>query len=213
MPVEATRIKGKLRELFPKVNLSTRRLDEISARLAKKAADEADDDAIAQLVNDANDFMPFAEIAKEDDKIRTLEANQKSADPKPTDPQPEPQPEPTPKPTDAVPAWAQSLLNEVKELKQGKIMESKSQQARKLFEENPTFKGLTEKGKEHFFNQIKLDSEVSFDDQIKDLESTYTELVQVKADSADYSGKPPAGGADNKPSDDELDKIVSIAGR
>lgn len=196
MPVEANRIKGKLKEIFPKVNLSTKRLDEISARLAKKATDEADDEMIAQLVNDANDFMPFADIAKEDDKIRTLEANQKKPDS--TDPTP-PNDQPTPKSTvDAPPAWAKAmadtnaiLLKKIEALETGKVIESKTQAARAEFEKNEIFKSIPEKGREFYFKQIDVNSETPFADQIKNLEETHIEITQSKADATGYAGRPP----------------------
>lgn len=76
MAVEAAKIKARLRALFPKANLSTKRLDEISAKLAKKPEDGATDAQIDEVLNDYNDngAMTFEEIAKSDDKIRTLEA-------------------------------------------------------------------------------------------------------------------------------------------
>src|SRR5690606_8314581 len=199
MPVEANRIKGKLRELFPKVNLSTKRLDEISARLAKKATDEADDDAIAQLVNDANDYYSFAEIAKEDDKIRTLEANQKTTESQKDQSNDNSQKDSnqnqsqSQKEDEAVPAWAKALLTEVQELKNGKIIETKTQAARAEFEKNPIFKSIPEAGREFYFRQIDVNSETPFADQIKSLEETHTLITQSKADTTGFAGKPPVG--------------------
>lgn len=79
--VEAAKIKARLRVKFPKANLSTKRLDEISAKLAKKPEDGADDDAIDAVLEDYNDngAMTFEEIAKTDDKVRTLEARKSAA--------------------------------------------------------------------------------------------------------------------------------------
>lgn len=217
MPVEVNRIKGRLKALFPKANLSSKRIDEISARLAKKPADDADDAAVDQVINDANDFMPFSDIAKEDDRIRTLEANQKKPDPKPADDgKPDPKPDPTPDPDD-VPAWAKGmldtnkkLLEKVENLEKGKITENKLAAARKTFNDNETFKGAKESTQEFFFKQLDPNSETSIEDQISDLETQYKDMVQVNADSGDYSGKPPAGGKEvDKPSDAEIEDVAS----
>lgn len=215
MAVEAKRIKERLRSLYPKVNLSTRRIDEISARLAKKPADDADDTAIDGVINDANDFMPFADIAREDDRVRTLEANQKSQDPpKPQDPPQDP-PKPQDPPADDVPAWAKTLIEtnnslkaDLQELKTGKIIETKKQQAKKVFDANETLKGLKETVKEKWFNRIDVNSETSIEDQISDLEEEYNDLVQVSADSKKSPGAPPNGAGGSKPTDAELDNVV-----
>lgn len=206
MPVEVSRIKGRLKELFPKANLSTKRLDELAARLAKKPADEADDTAIDQVINDANDFMPFADIAKEDDRIRTLEAKSKEQDPpKPNDPPADP---PAPKKEDDEPEWAKRLFAKVEAIEKGKITESKEEAAKKLFESNETLKNLKETVKEKWFNRIDVNSETSVEDQITDLEAEYTDLVQLSADSITYAGAPPNGKTNIKPTDEELKDIA-----
>lgn len=213
MAVEAKRIKERLKVLFPGVNLSAKRIDELSARLAKKPADDADDTAVDQVINDANDFMPFKDIAREDDRVRNLEANQKQQDPpKPADP---PQDPPAP-PTDEMPAWAKTLIEtnnslktDLQELKAGKITETKKGAAKKLFEENETLKGLKDSVKEKWFNRIDVNSETPVEDQIADLETEYSELVQGSADSRDASGAPPNGSSNSKPTDAELDAVAA----
>jgi len=91
MAVDATRISGRLRALFPKANLSTTRLNEISGRLSKMPADDADDAAIDAVINQANEYTPFSDIARADDKIRDLESKVKP--PKIDDPKNDPLPD------------------------------------------------------------------------------------------------------------------------
>ena len=76
MAVEPQKIKARLKALFPKANLSTTRLDALAAKLSQKPADDADDAAIDQILTDYNEDAPmtFEEIARHDDKVRTLEA-------------------------------------------------------------------------------------------------------------------------------------------
>ena len=214
MAVEAKRIKERLRALYPKVNLSTKRIDEISARLAKKPADDADDTAIDGVINDANDFMPFADIAKEDDRVRTLEANQRSQDPPPPQNPPQDPPQDPPAPDDA-PEWAKKMLadnekfrQDLQEIKTGRITETKKQQAKKVFDSNETLKGLKESVKEKWFNRIDVNSETPIEDQISDLEEEYNDLVQVSADNKRSPGAPPNGSGGSKPTDAELDSVV-----
>lgn len=124
MAVKPELIKSRLRALFPKANLSTKRLDEISARLAKKPADDADEAAIDEVINDYNDngAMSFEEIAKSDDKIRTLEAG------KPTPPKTdEPIIQPINPETDPIKIMMATLTNlsaEIKGLKEEKTKET-----------------------------------------------------------------------------------------
>lgn len=218
MPIDVARVKGKLKELFPKVNLSTKRLDEISARLANKPADDADDAAIVAIINDANDFMPFADIAKEDDRIRTLEANQKkpATEEKTGGDGGNPNPE-VPKPDDDMPAWAkkmsefnEKLLNEVTELKKGNVIQNKRAEAKKLFELNETLKGLDKDVQEHYLNHLKLDDDTTpLEDQVTGLAGIVQKIVQTKVDSTELPGKPPVGADVKAFTDKDMDMIIN----
>jgi hypothetical protein len=69
--------KARLKAKYPGVNLSKERITAIADRLHKKFPDlteEADHDA---KLDELNELTPFDEIAKSDDKIRTLEAKSK----------------------------------------------------------------------------------------------------------------------------------------
>lgn len=218
MPVESKRIKGRLKVLFPKANLSKKRLDALAARLAKKPADDADDDAIDEILKDANDVYPFEEMGKDEHRIVTAENKLKKqqqnaadddSDDDSDDDEPEDPKKDKSKDNDQMPAWAKKLSQDIAEIKTGKITESKKEAARKLFIENETFKAMKEKGQEHFFNQIDVNSETPVEEQISNLEETYKEIVQVQADSGDFAGRPPLGGGGaGEPSTEELDAIV-----
>ena len=208
MAVKPEKIKERLKVLFPKANLSQKRLDEISAKLAPKPADDADDAAVDIIINDANELMGFEERAKEDDRIRTLEANQKP------EPVPAPDPKPAPTPDDA-PEWAKALaetnkklLEKVEALESGKITETKRQTAAQAVESSELFKALTPEQRNRWIDRIKLDSEVSFEDQVKDFETEFTDIRQTLANSSSYSGPTPTGETDAKPSDKELSYVM-----
>jgi hypothetical protein len=72
-------LKAYLKTLGVK-NLSTQRIDAIADKLALKITDET---TIDVRLEELNEVLPFADIAKDDDRLRTLEA--KSKDPKPKD--------------------------------------------------------------------------------------------------------------------------------
>jgi len=202
MAVTAEQIKARLKVKYPKANLSQKRLDELSAKLAPKPIDGATEEEIDAVLEIANDFNPFEEIARTDDRMRTLEANQK---PKPTDP-PAPAPQnpptpPAPAPDDA-PAWAKALIKqnetiaaELEALKTGKVIETKRSAATQAFEKSEILKALKEDVRPNWINRINVESETSIEDQITALETEYTTMAQSFADSIGYSGPTPAAGS------------------
>lgn len=99
---------------YPGVNLSKTRLAAIATRIEAKIIDDESkiDGALAAM----DDAYPFTEIAKDDDKIRTLEAKSNKtnpADPKKTE---DPKPAADPVIDPDVPSWAQALLQSNKTL-------------------------------------------------------------------------------------------------
>ncbi|WCM42396.1 hypothetical protein MG290_01630 [Flavobacterium sp. CBA20B-1] len=178
------KIAGRLKALFPKANLSTKRIDVITAKLESKVSDDADDTAIDEIVNQANEFMDFEAIAKEDDRVRTLEANQKKGDEGGNPPKDDPTPEP---PKDDTPEWAKALLSKVDALEKGKITESKANTVADLFSKSEILKGLPENQKQSWLKRVNLESE-DLAAEVASLETEYTELRQSFADSADLAG-------------------------
>ncbi|URM37145.1 hypothetical protein [Flavobacterium anhuiense] len=215
MAVTPAQIKARLKVKYPKANLSQKRLDAIAAKLAPKPEDGADDDAIDAVLEAANDFMSFEDIAREDDRVRTLEANQKpKADPPapaPTDPA-----APEKVNTEEVPAWAKTLLDnnqkmaaDIEAFKLGKITEDKRNTASQMLDGSEILKGLKPEIKKKWLERINVESETSLEDQIKDLETEYSDLVQISADSGSYSGAAGSGSNDVKPDEKVVEDIVS----
>lgn len=132
------KIIARLRALYPGVNLSKTRLDQIADKLASKITDENEIDT---RLNDLNDVMPFADIAKQDDRVRTLEAKNKDPkDPPPQDPPKNDPPKADP-PADA-PEWAKTLIDQNKAmaeklaaLEQGRTAENNQARLRSLLKE------------------------------------------------------------------------------
>ena len=203
MAVKPEIIKARLKALFPKANLSTKRIDAIAAKLAPMPADGADDEAVDVVLNQANNFNSFEEIARDDDRIRTLEANQKT-------PQTPAEIEAArieaervkalnnPAPDDA-PSWAKALIEQnqkfaadLEAIKTGKITETKKQTAQSVFESSEILKGLKPEIKANWLNRINVDAETPIEDQVKSLETEYTDLRQGIADNTRYSGAAPS---------------------
>lgn len=200
------KIAGRLKALFPKANLSTKRIDVITAKLESKVSDDADDTVIDEVVNQANDFMDFEAIAKEDDRIRTLEANQKKGDEGGDPPKDDKTPE---QPKDDTPEWAKALLNKVEALEKGKVTESKANTVADLFSKSEILKGLPENQKQSWLKRVNLEAE-DLSAEVSALETEYTELKQSIVDSSEYAGSPfmKTEGKDAV-SDADLDTVMS----
>ena len=221
MAVSAEKIKARLKALFPKANLSTKRLDAYAAKLAPKPADDADDTAIDAIITDYNEVIDFEAVAKEDDKTRTLEADKKKAeeaaakakgktgeDPDPNDPVIE---------VDAdAPAWAKALLkqnerltSDLEAIKSGTVKQTKLQEAQALLEKSDVFKGLDDETKKFMLKNVELDSETPFEEQITGLETVFSKMVQGKADEGVYGGAAGAGNPSSTVNEKEIESIVS----
>lgn len=104
-----TQIIARFKVKFPKVTLSKERLNSIADKLDAKTDDE---DSIDGNLDTMNEFFPFADIQKADDKLRDLESKVKP--PKDKDPDPE-KPEDKPNPAD-MPEWAKGLVTGIQTL-------------------------------------------------------------------------------------------------
>lgn len=216
MAVEKSKVIARLKALFPKANLSQKRLDALADKLASKPADDADDAAIDLVINDFNSVLSIEEIAREDDRVRTLE---QKANPNPPAPPAHPTPPapPTPPKGDDVPSWAQAILDsnkklegELEAIKTGKVIETKKQTASELFSKSEVLKRIPEGIRQNWVNRIDVNSETPFEEQIQALETEYSTLVQVNADNNQYSGPAGNGSADIKADDAVVDAVVNI---
>lgn len=165
-------IKARLKAKYPGVNLSQKRIDAIAAKLEPKITEESQIDAKLDELNE-NGIQSFAEMAKEDDQRRTLEAKLK--DKQKTTPDPDDDDEPTDDPKkspkkskksdDEAPAWAKAMMEEFTALKKEKSQQSISEKVKaheKLKDIPASFlKGRTlpetEEGIEEFVSGVEAD--------------------------------------------------------
>lgn len=110
-------ILAKFKAKYPDVNLSKKRLDALADKLASKITDENEIDA---KLDELNEMLPFADIAKQDDKIRDLEAKAKKTPATP----PKEKEEKEPEEKDDTPQWAKALMQEVQTLKAEKVQQT-----------------------------------------------------------------------------------------
>lgn len=214
MAVEKAKVIARLKALFPKANLSQTRLDAIADKLAKKPADDADEADIDAVINDFNDVLSIEDIAKGDDRTRTLEAEKKKAEElaakkKGNSSKDDEEEEEDIEVDKDAPAWAKALLkqnekltSDLESLKSGNIKQSKLEQAKSLLEKSEVFKKLDEDTKGFMLKNVELYSETPFEEQITSLEGVFSKMVQVSADINQYgpgAGQgAPAGAVDEK---------------
>lgn len=220
MAVKPEKIKERLKALFPKANLSTKRLDAYAAKLAPKPADDADDDAVDAIINDYNEIIDFEAVAKEDDRVRTLEAKAKAdagkakgkGDNDDDDDEDDDEPE-----TKGMSSFEKAMFkkfgkleSDLEAIKTGKVIETKRATASELFGKSEILKNIPENIRKNWENRIDVNSETSFEDQIKALETEYSELTQSNANNNQYAPSAGGGGpAEIKADQTVVDKMVS----
>lgn len=208
-PQIIVRIKAK----FPNANLSKSRLDKIGKQLDSKFETEEELD---EKLDELDGMFPFADMAKEDDRLRTLEAKVK----KETDEKPEPE---SPKDEkgdekDDTPNWAKSLIQTNKALAErlekieaDKVVGSRSQQlSTKLAKVSDADKARITRD----FGRMKFETDEEFEEYLSDIEADVATMVQADADSG-AEGYVPAGGSGSgsggkvkEASDKELDEVM-----
>lgn len=224
MAVPVEMLKGRLKAyLTTKAinNLSNVRIDEFSARLCSLPEDGADDAAIDAVISNADAIFPFKDLASNDDRVRTLEAQTKKPETK-TKEQLDAE-EKAKADADAIekaksegqPEWVKALMTKLDSQEQtisalvaGKTQETKASQAKAAFEKSEKFKNLPEVVKNGLFERIKLDSETPFEDQITGLETEHDAYTQFLANSTGHSGQPGGTGGTAKLNDALLDSVV-----
>jgi len=215
MAVEKQKVITRLKALFPKANLSQQRLDAIADKLAKKPADDADDDAIDAVINDFNDVFSIDDIARGDDKVRQLEADKKKAEElaknkgknKGEDDDDDDDDDDTAGMTPfekKVLKTMGGLKTEIETIKNGNLTSTKKQTAQQVFEKSEVLKGMKPEIKERWLSRIDVNSDTPIEEQVTGLEEEYKEIFQSNADNGTFPGA--AGGGDttvNK-ADDKL---------
>jgi len=212
MAVEKSKVIARLKALFPKANLSQQRLDAIADKLAKKPADDADDTAIDAVINDFNDVLSIEDIAKGDDRTRTLEADKKKAEELAAKKKPATSEEGEEEvETEGMTAFEKQMLkkfgdlkSDIDSIKTGNVQKSKLDQAKSLLEKSEVFKKLDEETKGFMLKNVDLESETTFEDQITGLEGMFGKMVQTTADANQYA----PGAGQGKPSNAVDEKLV-----
>ncbi|QDK80839.1 hypothetical protein EXU85_20390 [Spirosoma sp. KCTC 42546] len=200
-------IIAKLKEKYPKINLSKARLDAIADKL--KVTEESE---IEGKLEELNDIFPFAEIAKQDDRIRGLgNKDQKPAD----DKKPDSKTETNDSDNAEVPSWFKpfaetvpKLLTRLEAIENGKTVDTrKSQLEAKLKDATDAFKNTTLKA----FNRMQFKDDEEFNAYLEEVETDAAEFVQTEANNGLSQTRPPItpkGTTTKQASKEELDAVM-----
>lgn len=99
----------------------------------------------------------------------------------------------------------QKISQRIDGLEQSKTTESKKEQAKKAISES---KSLPDTVKEKWLSRIDLESETSFEEQVKGLETEYTEIHTGIVGSSSGKGLPLGVGSTGEVSDEEANDVV-----
>tara|TARA_R110002167_G_scaffold75775_1_gene211464 strand:+ start:429 stop:1127 length:699 start_codon:yes stop_codon:yes gene_type:complete len=111
----------------------------------------------------------------------------------------------TPKTGDEMPAWAKTLMEKVDNFEKSKTTESKLEQAKASLKAS---KVISEKLQERWISRINLESDKSFEDQVKELETEFTETYTSFVGGASGKGLPTGGQQTGEATDSEVKEIT-----
>jgi len=174
-------IKALLQTKFGGVQLSDARVDALAKRLEGKVKDEAELEARLVILDEST---PFADIAKEDDRARSQQAELEKLK------KPAPQPpalEPAPAPTEEIPAWAKALIDGQKAVTetvtalQGQkvVNDRRSLISSKLKDAGEDYSNKVLRD----FGRMSFADDAAFEEYLGDIEKDYTTHVQTQAES------------------------------
>jgi hypothetical protein len=154
-------------------------------------------------------------VVQEDDRIRTLEADRKKAEELANKGGKEGE-EVTTKVDHDTPAWAkaiidanQKLVADMEAIKTGKILETKKQTTQSVFESSEVLKALKPGIKVSWLDRIDVHCETPIEDQVKALETEFTDIRQEIANTTKYSSVVPSFTSnDGKPDEKDVANIV-----
>lgn len=177
---------------YSNVTLSQKRLDALADKLAPKITEETQ---IEAKLEELNEIFSFADIQKEDDRIRTLESQVKKQEKK-EEPKKEPKKEPEEPEEYEMPAWAKALLDKVTKLEAEKQQSTIKQKLAEKLKDVPS--ALWAK-------RIQPEKEEDIDAFVADVENDYNTLPQLAVNSKPKSG---TGKVDKTASKEEIDSVL-----
>lgn len=209
-------IKARLKVLYPGVNLSNKRIEAIAAKIDAKVTEE---DEIDDALSTYDEYNPFAQMAKDDDRERLKLKKESETSKTPEQIAAENEAEGKDTLVDSeMPAWAKALVTSTQALAKGlesiqgeKVANTRKQQYEAKLEGVPAkvkAKALKD------FGKMKFDTEEEFNEWLTETETDIEDLVQEESNNG-LSNQTPVRGVKNVlgqvklASDDELDAVMA----
>lgn len=204
-----------LKTKFPGVQLSAARVEAIATKIDAKITTA---DEIEAKLDEANELFPFADIAKQDDRIRSLEeeAKKKKPEPNPVPANPAPNPDPNNNDDKDTPPWAKSLIesqkalaNDLSALKGEKV--TNTRRATYLESLKGTSKEYQEREMKKF-DRMKFETDEEFNEFLTEAKELHADAIQDDALDGVGNDKPLASSSGNasakRATDAELDEVM-----
>lgn len=208
-------IKARLKVLYPGVNLSNKRIETIAAKIDAKVTEE---DEIDDALSTYDEYNPFAEMARDDDRERlrlkkesetTKTPEQIAAEKEAEGKDPVVDPE--------MPAWAKALVTSTQALAKGlesiqgeKVTNTRKQQYEKALEgTSDAFKAKALKD----FGKMKFDTDEEFTEFLTEAETDAADFIQEESNSGLKNQTPVRGvkiihGKVKEASKEEVDSVL-----
>lgn len=180
-------IRALLQTKFGGAQLSAARVDELAKRFEGKVTTEEELEAKMGAINE---YLPFTDLAKDDDRARSVQAELdklKTPAPAPQPTPPEPTPVPTPAASEEVPAWAkaiidgnktvteklaalegQKVVNDRRSIIQAKLKDAGEDYSAKVLRD---------------FGRMSFQDDAAFDTYLADVETDFANHTQMQAES------------------------------
>jgi len=208
-------IKARLKVLYPGVNLSNKRIEAIAAKIDAKVTEE---DEIDDALSTYDEYNPFADMAKDDDRERlrlkkesesTKTPEQIAAEKEAEGKDPVVDPE--------MPAWAKALVTSTQALAKGlesiqgeKVTNTRKQQYEKALEgTSDAFKAKALKD----FGKMKFETDEEFTEFLTDAETDVADFIQEESNNGLINQTPVRGvkiipGKVKEASKEEVDSVL-----
>jgi hypothetical protein len=194
------KIIARIKAKFPDVNLSAKRLDAIADKLTPKVTDENE---IDQKLDDLNDVLAFADIAKADDKIRDLNSKLKNSTPKPEGSQDQPGSTTTQDKADDTPAWAKALVESNQQLAQKLAVMEKEKNQQSMLQKigaHEKLKAIPESRRNILLKGRALpEKDEDLETFVDGFKADYDAFVTEENNEGLINGHKPAGGGPSGP--------------
>ncbi|WP_426291982.1 hypothetical protein ACN9ML_18285 [Dyadobacter endophyticus] len=211
MALPKAKVKERLKSKFPGVNLSQKRIDAIADKL--KLPEDADDDAIDERLDELNDVFSFAEMAKNDDRLRTEEAERKKKEqqdnptPKPSNDDPKPDPIQPVDIAKIVAAAIAPLVEKINGIEADKVGGSRLAQLKEILKDaNPKYAESVLKK----FPKMKFDTDEEFEAFKEEESENVKEFIQAEANDGLGGFKVPVQGKGDTSKQASKEEVQSL---